>query len=199
MSSSSPSPSSSAGPRTRPLLEFPPLAQRALDLLLGLRAVVRLEPVEAHAVLGYLREVSWSKSAVMLRAGDQSGLGYMLLLLEGEVAVYAEPQPERDADPIAVLSAGSLVGEMALVDGSAPRSATCIALSPVRAAGLSRRGLELLMAEHPLVGAKLMAVVAQQLADRLRAIGEQLQLVGRLNGQLSQELATLREAQQRPR
>jgi CRP-like cAMP-binding protein len=67
------------------------------------------------------------------------------------------------------------MGEMSRIDG-APRSAQCTALGPVLAAGLSRRGLEQLIDEAPRAAAKLMTGLAQRMADRLRALGQQGQM-----------------------
>jgi CRP-like cAMP-binding protein len=182
---------STPAPRTRPLAENPALAQRAVDLLLTLRAFLRLSPDDARCVLGYLREVMFQRGEVMLRAGDSGGAGFMLLILEGEVTVQTNVAGQDDAGPTAVLGPGSVLGEMSLFDG-APRSATCIAVGPVQAAGLARRGLERLVEEHPAVAARLMAGMAQQMADRLRAVGDQLQVYAQLNDTLRDELDNLR-------
>ncbi|MFO1288563.1 MAG: hypothetical protein U1F49_19835 [Rubrivivax sp.] len=69
----------------------------------------------------------------------------------------------------------------------------CTALSPVQAAGLSRRGLEDLMAEQPVVAAKLVVVLATRIADRLRAAATGAGLcAARRRGH--QELARIRRA-----
>ena len=86
------------------------------------------------------------------------------------------------AVPIAVIGAGSVLGEMAVLDG-APRSATCTAMSDVQAAGLTQRGLERMIDEHPRVGARLLAVLAQHLAERLRAVDDQLRMWGEITAQ----------------
>ena len=52
----------------------------------------------------------------------------------------------------------------------------------IEAAGLSRDALALLLREHPVVCAKLMALMAQRLADRLRAAGDQLRIYAQLLG-----------------
>jgi CRP/FNR family cyclic AMP-dependent transcriptional regulator len=177
--------------RTRPLADNPALAARTVELLLTLRSFVRLNADEARCVLAYMREVSFQRGDVLMRAGDSASAAFMLLLLEGDVAVQANIAGLSDAGPTAVLGPGSVLGEMSLFDG-APRSATCTAVSAVQAAGLARRGLERLVAEHPVVAAKLMAGMAQQMADRLRAVGDQLQVYAQLNDSLRDELDQLR-------
>jgi CRP-like cAMP-binding protein len=163
-------------PRTRAIADSPRLAARAVELLQGLRGFVRLDAQDARTLLPYLREVSFSRGELLFRAGDNQASAHLLLLLDGEVAV----DTAAGGMPIAALGAGSVLGEMALLDG-APRSATCTAMSDVQAAGLARRGLERLIAEHPQVAVKLMAVLAQILAERLRALDEQLRMLGQVH------------------
>ena len=176
-------PSTSPTPRTRALAENPRLASRAVELLQSFQAFVRLSEDDARCVVPYLREVAYARGDLLFAAGDQSSSSYLLLLLEGEVAVDAGGGGPRDAVPISVLGAGSVLGEMALLDG-APRSATCTALSDIQAAGLSRRGLERLIDERPKVAAKLLAGLMQRMAERLRALGEQLELYGQVSRHL---------------
>lgn len=166
-------------PRTRAIAESPRLAERAVHLLQGFRAFVRLDAQDARTVVAYLREVSYSRGELLFRAGDSQGSAHLLLLLEGEVAVDTGSNGQLADVPIAVLGAGSVLGEMALLDG-APRSATCTAMSDVQAAGLARRGLERLIDDHPKVAARLMVVLAQHMAERLRALDDQLRLYAQI-------------------
>lgn len=162
--------------RTRPLAEAPALAQRAAQLLRTPQAFVTLTPDEAQVVVGYMRLASFAQGSVVIREGDETTASYLLLLLDGEVAVDAG---YGQAVPISVVGPGSVIGEMALIDG-APRSATCTAMSPVTAAGLGRRGLELLLDEHPRIAARLMIGLTQRIADRLRALSQQLHLLSQV-------------------
>ncbi|MBI3369783.1 MAG: cyclic nucleotide-binding domain-containing protein [Burkholderiales bacterium] len=174
--------------RTRPIAETPAYAERAAQLLGTPQAMVQLDADDARQVVRMMRLVSFAKGTVLFREGDDSALSYLLLLLEGEVSVDSgEGGPADDAVAISVLGPGSIIGEMALLDG-APRSASCTALSTIHAAGLSRRGLELLIAEQPRVAAKLMVGLSQRLADRLRGLGRQIQVYAQLCASLRAEL-----------
>lgn len=166
-------------PRTRAIAENPPLAARAVELLQSFRAFVRLDAADARTVAAYLREVSFGRGELLMRAGDTPQSAHLLLVLDGEVAVDTATRTPGGAVPIAVIGPGSVLGEMTLLDG-APRSATCTAMSEVQAAGLTRRGLERLIDEHPRVAARLMVVLAQHMGERLRALDEQLRLWGEL-------------------
>jgi CRP-like cAMP-binding protein len=138
--------------------------------------------------------VTFASGSTLLREGAESVSGHMLLLLEGEVSVDSEAAGGPEAPlALSVLGAGEIIGEMALLDGS-PRLVSCTAVSPVQAAGLSRKGLEELMAEHPVVAAKLVVVLATRIAERLRAVSQQVQLYAQLAAERSDELNRIRGA-----
>ena len=167
-------------PRTRAITDNPALAERTVELLQTLRAFVRLDAADARCVAGYMRELRFARGEVLFRSGERQHINHLLLVLAGEVAVGTGGDASQPDMPIAVLGVGEVLGEMSLLDG-APRSATCTALSDIHAAGLARRGLELMIEHHPQVAAKLLAGLAQGVAERLRAMGEQLQLYGQIN------------------
>lgn len=178
-------------PRTRPLDETPELALRAVELLRTPSAIVQLSADEARQVVAFMRLVRFPVGAVVFQAGVRVGAGFMLLLLEGQMSVEAGDAASAHAVPISVIGAGSTVGEMSLLDG-APHSATCTAASPVVAAGLSRGGLERLIEEHPRIATKLLVGLAHRIADRLRDLGDQLQIYAQLNASLEAEVGRLR-------
>ena len=62
----------------------------------------------------------------------------------------------------------------------------------MRAAGLSRQGLDLLIEAQPKVAVKLLMGLGSHIAERLRAMNDQLQMVSLLNGDLQAELGQLR-------
>ena len=177
----------------RPLGEAPEQADRAAKLMRTPSALHEMSELEARCVAGYMGLVNFALGATLFREGDNSNTGYLLLVLSGEVAVQTPDQDKGASVDISVLGAGSIIGEMGLLDG-APRSATCIALSPIQAAVLSRVSLSQLIDEHPKVGAKLMVALSKRLADRLRAMGEQLQMYSHLAGTLQMQLDMLRSS-----
>ena len=73
----------------------------------------------------------------------------LLVLLEGRVEV------RRGDIVLARLGPGDHFGEMALVDDTARRSATVVAVTPVVVAYLSRHHLDTLLATNPSVRAEL--------------------------------------------
>ncbi|MFN0184435.1 MAG: Crp/Fnr family transcriptional regulator [Aquabacterium sp.] len=168
-------------PRSRSFADAPEQARRAAELLLTPNALLPLTLEDAAVVVTHMRLVSFAAGTVLMREGDQKNLDHMLLVLDGEVAVSVAAGGGGEAVPISVMGPGSLIGEMALLDGS-PRSSTCIAVSAVQAAGMSRRALELLIDRHPAIASRLMVGLCCRLADRLRAMSDQLKLYASMTG-----------------
>jgi SulP family sulfate permease len=90
----------------------------------------------------------------------------VLLVLEGTGSVIV-PFEHRPAVRLAGLRTGTLVGEIAFLDG-AVRSATAVADSPVLALVLERSGFEKLSTEHPRIAHRLLVNMSLHLALRLR-------------------------------
>lgn len=181
-----------AGLHPRSLERFPELAQSATDLLRKPPALLGLSEADARCVVGCMQLLDYAKGATLLREHDSVATGYMLLVLSGEVSVEtAAPGRESDAVTISSLGAGSLLGEMSLLDGE-PRSTQCTAISAVQCAGLSRQGLDLLIVQRPLVAARLLAEVGSIIANRLRALSDQLRLYGQLTASMQREIDRLK-------
>ena len=86
----------------------------------------------------------------------------LVVLLEGNVEV------RRDGAVLATLGPGDHFGEMALLDDTARRSATVVAVTPVVVAYVSRHHFDTLLADNPAV----RDAVAQVLRDRAAASEE---------------------------
>ncbi len=181
-----------AGLHPRSLERFPELAQSATDLLRKPPALLGLSEADARCVVGFMQLLDYAKGATLLREHDRVATGYMLLVLSGEVSVETSaPGHESDAVTISALGAGSLLGEMSLLDGE-PRSTQCTAISPVQCAGLSREGLDRLILQRPLVAARLLAEVGSIIANRLRALSDQLRLYAQLTASMQREIDRLK-------
>lgn len=157
--------------RSRQLGQMPELLEMAIELLRSADPGLGLSETEARHIAEHMVVVNYPKGAGVLR--EEEGTQHMLLLLSGEVSITMGDSGRVDAVTVAVLGAGSLLGELGLLDGE-PRSASCTALSPVQAAALSRDGLQRLLETHPTVAAKLLAEIGKRIAQRLRSLGAQL-------------------------
>jgi len=166
-------------------------AQRAAGLLRTCNALLNLSEAEAAWIVARMQLVNFAQGVTLFRAGDKSRLDHLLLLLEGEVSVDTWAVALPGSIAISVVGPGSSIGEMALLDGL-PRSASCVTVTSVQAAVLSRQGLEVLIDERPQVAVKLLVGRSTRTADRLRALGEQLQIYAKLVEDLQAEVAHLR-------
>ncbi len=163
-----------ASSRTRSFSDAPEQGRLAAELLLTPNALTPLSLEDAAVVVAHMRLVSFNAGAVLLREGDREHLDHMLLVLHGQVSVST--QTGGQTTEVSVLGPGALIGEMALLDG-APRSTTCTAVTAVQSAGMSRKGLEMLIVRQPAVAARLMVCLSCRLAERLRAMSEQLTML----------------------
>lgn len=181
---------------TRSITEVPEFAIKAAELLRKTSPNFALTMQEANYIVSLMRLVQFPAGTTLFSAGDASNTGYMLLLLEGDVSVDTGNTGGASKVDISSIGPGALIGELALMDG-APRSATCTAISPVVAAGLSSGGLQRLIEQFPQVAIKLVIYIAQSASDRLRSLSEQLQMYDQITNNLRQEIAQLRLAAKR--
>ncbi len=148
-------------------------AELAASLLIAPSSLMQLTPKEALVVVSYMVPRKILAGTTFMREGDESDNDYMMLVLEGEVTVETAGTGQHESDTVTVLGAGSLVGEIGLIDGQ-PRLASCTASTDVLCAILSRSALEELSRQAPATAAKLMFAVSVRLAERLRATTEKL-------------------------
>lgn len=169
-------------PRARPLMESPALASQAAQCLRDNGGPAPWSPDDAVQVTRYMAHAVFAPGTRLFSGGEQGDGAYMLLVLEGEVAVEA-----ADGTPIAVVGPGGILGEMALLDRGL-RAAHCTAVSPVQAGALSVRGLHRLIDDQPRAATRLLGMLAQRLAERLRGQIDQLQVYAELNDSLQSRL-----------
>jgi CRP-like cAMP-binding protein len=167
-----------------------PSAHEAARLLRAPTALMQLSAAEALTVVGFMRPRRFASGTTIIRQGEATDTGFMVLVLDGEITVETLIARRSNPVTVTVLGPGSLIGEMSLVDGAA-RSASCTASSDVRCAVLTREALEALIAELPATAAKLMAAVAQRLAERLRDSGHKLKIYSQLVQTMQQGIDAL--------
>jgi CRP/FNR family transcriptional regulator, cyclic AMP receptor protein len=166
------------------------MADLAAELLAQPSTMMRLSLEEARVVVSYMEPRKFPEGTVFIQEGDKNNTDYMVLVLDGEVTVESIVVSRTTPVTTAVLSSGSILGEMGIVDGE-PRSATCTATTPVRAAIFTRGALEQLINEHPAVGAKFMMSISLRIAERLRDTADKLKLYTQLTQAMQQEIDRL--------
>lgn len=163
-------------------------ADVAAELLIAPTALMRLTLEEARAVVHYMQPHRINDGTTFIKEGDSHNTAFMMLILDGEVTVETIVVSRIEPVTVTVLGPGSLVGEMGLLDGE-PRSASCTASTPLNCAILTRRALEDLMEDNPLVAAKLMLAVALRIAARLRDNADKLKMYVQLTQAMQQEIS----------
>ena len=166
--------------------DFPTLEEAAV-LLSSALTWMPLSLAQARLVVRYMQPQHMAQSTVFIREGDATNTDLMFFVLRGEVIVEAIEYTRDDPMTVTVLGPGSMLGELALLDGS-PRSASCTASTPLCCATLARPGLLALLSEHPEVGARLVMAMALRMADRLRDNTVKLKRYVQLTRMLQDEL-----------
>lgn len=118
-----------------------------------------LSPEEWARILKLLETRIFRKGDALIRSGEQDSSFY--ILADGEVEVTIGDKV------LAVISKGSVFGEIAFFDG-APRSATIRARTGGTAIRVTQDHFETLAAWEPLIARKLLFDLGRILAMRLR-------------------------------
>jgi CRP-like cAMP-binding protein len=133
------------------------MADEKLDLLRSVPLFAGLRDKELQRLGMLADEAELPAGRVLMRQGEYGN--ELLVLIDGTVRV------ERDGDVIAERGAGTVLGEMALLDGG-PRTATCTLTTPSRMLVIGRREFNTLMDEFPEVRMRIL----ETLASRLRTL-----------------------------
>ncbi len=183
-------------PAVPPEPEDTSLAALAARLLTTPSALAELSTQEAEFVIGYTLLRHFPAGTTVIEQGERDRTGFMLLVVDGDVTVENVIVSRANPIVMTVLGPGSLVGEMGLLDG-APRAASCVALSDVAAAILTRSALARLIDDDAAIGAKLMIAISQRLAERLRESGQKLRAYSQLTRAMQEEIVALDPASAR--
>ncbi len=162
-------------------------AELAAELLIAPTALMQLTREEAFVVVSYMTPRKIPMGTTIIKEGDDSDTGYMMLLLEGEITVENIVVSRRTPVTVTVLGPGSLIGEMGLVDGRA-RLASCTASTDARCAVLTRAALTKLSEEDPQTTTKFMFAVSLRISERLRETSEKLKMYTQLVQAMQQEI-----------
>lgn len=104
---------------------------------------------ELDQLAPHLDEVRLAPGTVMIREGAVDPQAFLLLSGSAEVSV--------DGVVVARVGPGEMVGEMSLLEGRTPRSATVTTIGPVEAFVMTPRGLHSVLEQAPSVAARIEA------------------------------------------
>lgn len=167
-----------------------PSAELAARMLSAPGALIQLSYEEARTVVGYMQPHRIAEGTTFIQEGDTEDTGFMLLVLDGEVTIETIVVSRTAPITVTVLGPGHLIGEMGLLDG-APRSASCIALSNLSCAMLTREALNQLLDDDPRTAAKLIVAISTRVAGRMRETQDKLKLYAQLTQAMNEEIHAL--------
>ncbi len=178
-----------ADPHASSMFENPDLAPEevAARMLVTPTALDDLTVADAMKVVGYMRPKVIPAGTVFIEEGEVRKTDYMMLVLEGDIAVENELPGLNESMVVNVIGPGHLIGEMGLLDGS-PRSATCTATTDIVVAVLTRTALMRLLKDEPRVGARLLLAISTRMAQRLRDTTRKLRTFAQMNKAMHEEL-----------
>ena len=135
-------------------------------------------PVFSNCTKRQLEEIGKVADELILPVGkilaSQGEVGFeMFILVDGTAAVT------RDGQHVATVSAGDVVGELAVLSGH-PRNATVTAETEVRVLVLTHRGLEQLLDDIPGLAKHMLHEVTARIMDRSKP-GQAIGLVVDVN------------------
>lgn len=127
-----------------------------LDQIDHIEILHSLSPSEMQALIPLLRPLQVQPNTVLCHEGDPGNT--MFLIVEGEAEIIKGDQS------MAVLGAGEIFGEMALLTGE-ERSATVIARTPMSLYGLEKTDFDAMLTRSPQLASGLSRILARRLRE----------------------------------
>ena len=130
-----------------------------------------LDADDFKALVSAIEEKSFADGFSFIRQGEHAD--HVYFLLDGEVEVEVTKPAEADFSAKHQMTAGEIIGLVALVDGG-PRSATCTAKGDIRVGLLGLDGARLLMESRAPISCAFQVALAKQLVKDARALNHAL-------------------------
>ncbi len=140
--------------------------QRLLELWQQDKYMAGLTPADLERCIKYFHFYTVKSNADLIAQGETGS--FMVVLLRGAVAVD-RLQPWGDRLRLTEVRAGSMLGEMSLVD-AAPRWSYCTTLTESEIAVLEASDLDRMIAQDPAAACRLIGSLARRLSLRLRKL-----------------------------
>lgn len=122
---------------------------------------------EIEELCQFMHCFSAPAGTMLLQEGEEGD--HLILLLAGQVIVR-KTDIGGAVHSLAMVGAGSILGEMSLIDGER-RFASCVTAEPTRFAVMSKSELNEILALHPRLANKFLTMLLQMMVSRLRDMG----------------------------
>lgn len=110
------------------------------------------------------------KGITIFCEGDQNG--YLCVLIQGRISVHKEDQ-DGETKLLGIITPGKIFGEISIID-NLPHSASLIAESDTIFLLMSRESFSQCTEHEPILGVRLLGLIARLLCARLRSASGQL-------------------------
>jgi CRP-like cAMP-binding protein len=124
-----------------------------------------LTDAEFEQLAAHLERRHFAKGTVFFREGERGD--YLGIIMAGRLEVKKKTEFADNQILLAVLSKGSVIGELAMVDNQ-PRAATVRALDDSELFVLRRPQFDAFVDENPAAGLKIFRAISRLLSVRLR-------------------------------
>ena len=119
---------------------------------------------ECASIFDYMACYGAASNTTILQEGDVGD--FLIMVLTGRMDVL-KADATGESKVVAHILPGGILGEMSLIDGQ-HRFATCLTREPTDFAVLSRQALNEILVDNPRLGNKLLLILLQLMAQRLR-------------------------------
>ncbi len=129
-----------------------------------------LDRLDINLLASYMSLYKAKDKDIIITEGEDGD--YMLLVVEGSIDVLKQ-DAQHCMKHITTIKPGTIVGEMAVIDGG-KRFATCITSEPSVLAVLTRDALVQIIDNEPKLGAKILVQLLAMMSEHLRETGGKL-------------------------
>lgn len=127
-----------------------------------------LSDADREIVEEHMYETHLDAGEVLFSEGDQGD--FLCYVVQGSLQILKNNHAGKAVE-LAVLQRGQLIGEMAIIE-HATRFATVQALEETVLMVLTRKGFELLLAQHPNIGVVILRSLARLMSIKIRELSE---------------------------
>jgi CRP-like cAMP-binding protein len=148
--------------------------QAIFDLKDELKIFNLLTDEELEQIVPFFESANCPAGSVLFQEGDAGD--FTGFIFSGKFEVKKQTEFKGRQIVLALLTRGSLLGELSMVDES-PRSATVVAQEDSELIILRRNALDSLMQKYPYIGIKILKGLNRVLAIRLRKAVDRLTVI----------------------